>query len=158
MNGRPLPTVVGPTENALRALLVRTLRDTEIRGYDEWVVLSMTAGGAPPHAVVRALGAPDAHVSAVADALARRGLLADRTTLTARGHDVLDAARALVGHATAPLSAGIAPEHVQITTQVLDTLRTRAEHAVAHERGPGTVAVPGPRDGVRPKGFEPPTF
>lgn len=38
---RPLPTVIGPTETALRALLTKTLASTQIPGYSAWVILNV---------------------------------------------------------------------------------------------------------------------
>lgn len=43
MSERPLPTVIGPTENALRSLLSHILASTPINDYDEWVALTYTA-------------------------------------------------------------------------------------------------------------------
>ena len=38
---RPLPTVIGPTENVLRALLARVLSTTRIQTYSAWVVMNI---------------------------------------------------------------------------------------------------------------------
>ena len=40
---RPIATVIGPTENALRSLLSHVLAATPINDYDEWVALNYTA-------------------------------------------------------------------------------------------------------------------
>jgi DNA-binding MarR family transcriptional regulator len=131
MSDRPLPTVIGPTENALRALLVQTLDATRIRGYEEWVLLNMTDAAAPMHAIAAALRVARSRISGIADELVRRGLLADPTRLTAEGRTELAAGRVRVREMTVNLTAGIPPEHEEVCRQVLDTIRKRAEDELA---------------------------
>ena len=40
---RPLPPVIGVTENALRSLLGSVLEDTLVEGYAEWVILNLSS-------------------------------------------------------------------------------------------------------------------
>ena len=127
MSDRPLPTIIGPTENALRALLVHTLADTNIASYEDWVLLNMTVGGAPTRAIATALRVSESEVQAAADALISQNAFSDRSTLSANGLTQLEAGRARVAKMTELLTAGIPEEHLRLCAHVLEIVRTRAE-------------------------------
>lgn len=127
MNDRPLPTIIGPTENTLRALLAQTLSATAIDTYEEWVYLSMTAAGAPVDVVSAALRIPTDRVGMIADELVARGLLRERTALSETGQAELARTKERVSRTTGLLTAGIEPRHLEICGHVLDTVREAAE-------------------------------
>lgn len=138
---RPLPTVIGPTENALRALLVGVLVPTRITGYAEWVAINAAAAhaatpGAPwKESLGESLGiAPDA-VDAVLDRLAAAGLLGRDSALTPLGTAELTHARAAVSAATALVMEGIGDDELQAARRVLDLVRARAQELVAARAG-----------------------
>lgn len=136
---RPLPTVIGPTENALRALLTTTLATTSIDGYPAWVTLNMASkadvGGASDDswraAVADALKVPVGVVDGVVAQLRTVGLLADNGTLTERGAAELATAWTAVAAATSGLVAGISEADQETTRQVLDQIRRNAENALS---------------------------
>lgn len=133
-DARPLPTVIGPAENALRALLTRTLSTTRIRSYPAWVVLN-AAGNAD------AAGAKESWQRAVGDALkvdpkvvdeavgqlVADGLVSVSGSLTTDGAAELAAARSAVAGTTARLVEGISEEEQATARRVLEQLRHRAE-------------------------------
>ena len=131
---RPLPTVIGPTENALRALLTKTLTTTKIRTYPAWVVLNATAAADASDvsegwqlAVSDALKvAPDV-IDGVLAQLAADGLAGVDGSLTPLGAAELAAARLAVAETTARLIDGVSPEDQAAARGVLDHLRRRAE-------------------------------
>lgn len=127
MAERPLPTIIGPTENTLRALLAKTLSPTAIRSYEEWVYLNLTAAGSSLTAISAALRIPEHRVEAIADELVERGLLRTRTELSESGRAELAIGRKRVTQTTELLTTGIDPQHLQICGQVLDRVRATAE-------------------------------
>jgi hypothetical protein len=97
---RPLSTVISPTENALRALLVKTLSGTAISSYEAWVTLNSagnaaTAGPEAPSwraTVADGLVKPRAFVDEVAAGLLEAGLMEGSGALATRGELELAAA------------------------------------------------------------------
>lgn len=131
---RPLPTVIGPTENALRALLTKILSNTRIKTYSAWVVMNAIArvdtAGAPgtwQNTVAEALKVSAADVESCVAELRASGLMGDEGSLTAFGISELATARASVSAATARLVEGIGNDEQQIAAAVLDRVRGRAE-------------------------------
>lgn len=133
MPPRPLPTVIGSTENALRALLTATLSTTRIDGYAAWVVLN-AASGAPGgdwrSATADALKVPTSVVDDVIERLRGDGLVDDAGGLTDDGTRELDAARAAVARATSGLVAGIDEVVQERVRRTLDQIRHNAEVAL----------------------------
>ncbi|MFK4728198.1 hypothetical protein ROT00_00765 [Agromyces mediolanus] len=134
-SARPLPTVIGPTENSLRALLARTLSHIRVPGYPAWIVLNaMTAdrsAGAWRQRAAAALAAGQDEIDGVLAELRRAGLVADEETLTAAGVAELAAARTAVAQASRLLVEGITEPEQDAVRRVLDTIRRRAEELVA---------------------------
>lgn len=131
---RPLPTVIGATENALRAVLTAILAQTPIQSYAAWVTLSTLASRGPDNrsdpgrpAVGHALKATAADVEHVLGQLCAAGLTNPQDALTARGEVELAAARTLVAAATGRLVDGVGHDELAITRRVLDHVRLRAE-------------------------------
>ncbi|RZS91820.1 hypothetical protein EV189_1072 [Motilibacter rhizosphaerae] len=126
---RPLPTVVGPTENALRALLDRTLSSTRIPGYHAWVVLNAVSAAGPGEDWRRTAlegGGPE-EIHAALGRLRTAGLVGEDETPTALGTAELTAARTSVAAVTAQLTAGIDEAEQETTRRVLDEIRRGAE-------------------------------
>jgi hypothetical protein len=126
-----LPTLVGPTENALRSLLQRILAATQITGYVEWVYLnvrdSSDADAQVDELVADALKQPISDVLAARQRLAAEGLIDAAGALTSLGQDQLLHGRALVGAATKKLTEGIPRAQLEVTAEVLETVRRRAQ-------------------------------
>ena len=135
MPARPLPTVVGATENALRKLLTHALAGSRIGGYDEWVYLNVQEQAGDParveELVADALKAPREVVAAARDRLVDAGLLDVEGSLTGSGREELHRCRDTVTEITRALTAGIDPAVVQATIDTLDIVRTRAEQLFA---------------------------
>lgn len=133
-SARPLPTVIGPTENALRALLARALSSTLIPGYSAWVVINAVSAAGPGNnwreRTADGLKANPDDLEAVLDELRSAGLV-DGEVLTARGADELTAARAAVTEATRGLLEGIDEAQQETTRQVLDAIRRKAEELLS---------------------------
>jgi len=138
MPALPLPPVIGSTENALRSLLRKVLSNTVIRGYDEWVYLSVrsaTDGGATVEELVAgALKQPAPVALAIRSRLVDSGLLDAAGALTALGRDQLNHGRELVSSMTQTLTADIDTAQLQTTIETLDTVRRRV---LRHWRGSG---------------------
>ncbi|TXK19638.1 hypothetical protein [Homoserinibacter sp. GY 40078] len=135
---RPLPTVIGPTENALRALLTKTLATTTIETYPAWVTLNAAARADESGlrdrwrvAVSDALKVSPEVVDEVIAALAAEGLIDLDDTLTPRGRAELAAARSAVAETTARLVEGVKAEEQDVTRRVLDLVRGRAEELLS---------------------------
>lgn len=130
-SARPLPTVIGPTENALRAMLTRVLSSTRIPGYPAWVVLNAaSAAGSDPHwrqRVADGLRTDLREVDEVLGHLRSAGLVDDAGTLTASGTAELTTARVAVTGTTVRLVEGIDETEQETTRRVLDAMRTKAE-------------------------------
>lgn len=132
MSERPLPTVIGPTENALRSLLSHVLASTTINDYDEWVALNYTASRQTA-AIPTLASALKIEINAAEQTIERlttRGLIAD-LALTPSGEAELLHARSAVAAATATLVEAIDEADQHTTRVVLDTIRERAELALA---------------------------
>jgi hypothetical protein len=136
---RPLPAVLGSTENALRSLLADLLRTTELAGYEEWVALTLVdRHGSDETAVLDAISS-----SLAVDADAGRDLLHSlegkgilhrpdiSLRLSPRGAALFQETRQRVTATTAPLLEGIAAEDLATTTTVLEQLEARARDARA---------------------------
>lgn len=130
-SARPLPTVIGPTENALRALLTRTLSSTLIRGYPAWVVLNAaSAADSRSDWRQRAADGLKAEAGAIDEALAAlrsAGLVDDAGALTEAGNAELTTARVAVRATTLRLIEGIDETEQETTRRVLDAIRQKAE-------------------------------
>ena len=130
---RPLPTVTGRTENALRALLTKTLSTTAIRSYGGWVVLNAVAANASSSepswriAVADALKVEQVVIDEVLDELRSANLVDDHDAVTNFGHVELSAARAAVSATTSRLVEDLSDEEQEVTRNVLDRVRIRAE-------------------------------
>lgn len=128
---RPLPTVIGPTENVLRALLTQTLSSTLIPGYPTWVVLNaMSAVEASSDWRHRASAglrvAPD-EIDRIVAELRHAELVDDEDVLTAAGTAEVETARAAVMGVSVRLVDGIDETDQETTRRVLDALRRKAE-------------------------------
>lgn len=137
---RPLPSVIGPAENALRALLAKTLSTTAIKTYAGWVCLnasshaSATASGRNWRlAVADALKVEMGEVGKVLDQLRTAGLVGDDGTLTVLGETELAKARSAVSSATHCLMEGIGEEEQETVRLVLDRVRRKAEELMRME-------------------------
>lgn len=134
MPKRPLPALIGPVENALRALLVQTLEPTAIGGYEDWVMLNIADSAGDPAAAVRAaagaLKVRKHAVLAVEARMTKAGLM-DAGTLTRRGREELETGRRAVSAVTAELVAGIGDKEQETAAAVLDRIRARAEALLA---------------------------
>lgn len=131
MPTRPLPPVIGATENALRPLLAHVLAGSLIGGFDEWVYLNIRDGADDPtrveELVADALKQPREVVATIRTRLVDASLLDADGSLTAIGREQLSNRRGLVAQTTEALTVGIDPAAVQTTIETLDTVRTRAE-------------------------------
>jgi hypothetical protein len=132
---RPLPTLIGVTENALRALLVRTLSLTSIPGYAAWVILNAMSTAAPADSwretVADSLKASPAEIDATLAELRTIGLIGNEEALTPAGTAELAAARKAVSGATLPLIEGIDEAEQATARRVLDAIRLRAEESLS---------------------------
>lgn len=133
-DARPLPTVIGPTENALRALLTKTLSTTLIKTYPAWVILnavsnadSSTGGGNWRLAVAEALKVELSDVDDVIGQLRAAGLVGNDGLLTALGATELATGRSTVSAATARVVDGIGEQEQATARQVLDHVRRKAD-------------------------------
>ncbi|HWU64867.1 MAG TPA: hypothetical protein VN112_22825 [Ensifer sp.] len=129
---RSLPTVIGPTENALRALLTKILSSTPIKTYSAWVILNAVANAGPSspnwkHSVADALKVSNSDVDTSLGELRDSGLLTDDGTQTPLGITELAKARSAVASATAQLVEGISEGDQQMARAVLERVRSRAE-------------------------------
>ena len=132
---RPLPTVVGPTENALRALLMRLLATTPLDSYRQWAALNLVDRHTGDHKalvglVVEALGVDDTDVGTILRTLEDRGLLHrvnGAWRLSPGGADLLSLERQRVAAVTARLLDGIAAADLDTAVRVLDQVRERAQ-------------------------------
>ncbi|WP_028660061.1 hypothetical protein [Nocardioides insulae] len=129
---RTLPTVIGPTENALRALLLQALATTPIRSYSEWVILNAASSTDADWrmSVADALKVDDTEIDAVLERLRLLGLL-DDDGLTPAGRAQLTDARTRVAATTSLLIEGIDADQQEQVRTVLDLLRSRAEEMLA---------------------------
>lgn len=130
---RPLPTVIGPTENVLRALLAQTLAATKIGSYSAWVVLNAAAastqeaGDAWRQTVSDALKVTPDAVDEVLSQLTADGLTNADGSVTHQGATELTRARSAVSETTARLIQGLSQDEQATTRRVLDQIRQKAE-------------------------------
>jgi hypothetical protein len=141
MTHRPLPTLIGPTENSLRALLTQTLDGTQIDGYDEWVYLNMTDGGVAVEQIAIVLRRPRDELDVLAIRLQARGLLTSTAELTPVGQEQLKQGRALVNRMTEKLTTDLEPEQQRICAEVLDIIRMRADRELASVSAVGELGL-----------------
>ncbi len=141
MNDRPLPTVIGPTENALRRLLHKTLVGSPIGNYAQWVAMNY-ADREPLDAseftvrVAEELKDSPQSINREVQQLVSGGLLqasAAGYTLTQFGRNALREGRKLVRSATARLMDGVAELDVEATVRTLDRVRANAERELARQ-------------------------
>lgn len=130
-SARPLPTVIGPTENVLRALLSRALSSTLIPGYPAWVVLNAVSAADSSNdwrqRAADGLKADPDEIDGVLAELRTAGLIDDAGALTATGTAELTTARAAVTGTTLRLVEGIDEPEQETTRRVLDAIRQKAE-------------------------------
>ena len=133
-SSRALPTVIGPTENALRALLTRILSTTPIQTYSAWVVLNAASIAQAPassgrwqDAVADALKVEPGQIDEVLGTLCGAGLVNNDGSLTAGGAAELAIARSTVSAATSRLTDGLSEEAQATARLVLDHIRGKAE-------------------------------
>jgi hypothetical protein len=133
-SSRPLPTVIGPTENALRALLTKLLSTTPIKTYSAWVVLNAASIAQAPassgrwqEAVADALKVELGQVGEVLGTLCVAGLVSNDGSLTARGVAELAIARSTVSATTSRLIDGLSEEAQATARLVLDHIRGKAD-------------------------------
>ncbi len=135
MAGISLPAVIGPTENALRALLPIVLAPSGIRSYEEWVALNIAAADLPSaetvQAIATALKTSSERVMETVGALRSRELFDDQHQLTPEGNAQLRTARHAVTEMTQDLLRGIDEADLHLTVRVLDTVRQHAEAELA---------------------------
>jgi hypothetical protein len=131
---RPLPTVIGPTENALRALLTKILSATQIKTYPAWVVLNAmsnvgaaASGGNWQLAVADALKIELVEIDEIVAQLRGTGLIGLDGLLTVLGSNELSKGRIAVAAATAKLMDGIGEQEQANARQVLEQVRRNAE-------------------------------
>lgn len=130
---RPLPTVIGPTENALRALLAKVLSATQIKTYSAWVILNAAAGAdaTKPNGdwrpgVADALKVDLEDMDDVLAQLRTAGMLGKDDSLTAFGAAELATGRSVVAATTAHLVDGISEEERTTARRALDHIRLKA--------------------------------
>lgn len=144
---RPLPTVIGPTENALRALLQKTLDRSPIGHYPQWVAMNLAdreSLSAPDFTVRLAeeLKGSAASADRTVQQLVNGGLMhasADGCTLTQSGEKSLREGRRVVKSATDRLAEGIAQQDIEITIRTLDIVRTNAERELLRQHSAGSA-------------------
>lgn len=132
---RPLPAVIGSTENALRALLLQLLAATPLDGDREWVALNLVDrsaddGTSPLDVVGGGLGLGESDVVSLLRSLEGKGLLhraQDDWRISPRGTEVLTGGRERVAAATAHLVDGIADADLATAVRVLDRVREQAD-------------------------------
>lgn len=132
MSSRSLPAVIGPTENALRALLTATLSTTRIDGYAAWVTLnaaSQAQGVEWRPATANALKVSQSVVDEVFKRLEADGLV-NSDGLTDDGARELVAARSAVARATSGVVSGIDDVDAERLLRTLDQIRANAEAAL----------------------------
>jgi len=140
---RPLPAVLGSTENALRSLLAELLRTTELASYEEWVALTLVDRHGSDETA--ALDAIADNLAVDADAgrdpllsLEDKGILHrvdGSRRVSPRGATLLLETRRRVTSTTAPLVEGISAEDLAVTVAILEQVGSRAREARTHLSG-----------------------
>jgi hypothetical protein len=130
------PRTIGETENALRALLVQTLRGTDL-DYPRWVVLSVVARSPSPVSatglssrLAANLRIDDASAIALIDVLRARHLVhdvGDSVAMTPDGTTLFERLDAEIGKLTRQLWAGIEVDDLAAAQRVLATITARAD-------------------------------
>lgn len=148
-SARPLPMVVGRTENALRALLMRSLEGTQLAGYEEWVALNLvdgrTEGGVDVlDSVCRQLGLDRGRAALLLDALVARGLVTcERTSyaVSRDGSTLLATLRPAVAGVSRRVVEGLLVEDLDVAIRVLDRLRVEAERELTAGGTPSSATA-----------------
>ena len=129
-----LPKVIGPTENALRAVLVKILSTTRIKTYPSWAILNAVcdadataSSGNWQSAVADALKVDMGEVDEVLSQLRAACLVGNNGSLTALGATELATGRSAVSAATSHLVDEITEKEQTTARLVLDHLRRKAE-------------------------------
>lgn len=137
---RSLPSAIGGTENALRALLELVLEHSGIDGYDEWVALNIVDRTRSTtdaiDEIARALATSRTEAGRAVDALVGKRLvtvLRDSSEPSASGRALLAELRARIGEATRGLVDGLDDADLETTLRVLDHLRDAATRAMASQ-------------------------
>lgn len=135
---RPLPTVIGPTENALRALLSKILAGTRIETYSAWVILNAISAAGPRVGENnwRVLVADSLKIGldSLNDEISRlsvSGLVGNDGAMTDLGSAELASARATVSETTARLLEGIDEQEQMTARSVLDRVRGKADELLS---------------------------
>ncbi|NLE78635.1 MAG: hypothetical protein GX610_03475 [Rhodococcus sp.] len=133
-----LPSIIGPTENALRALLTATLASTPIRTYPAWVVINAAPGQETDHPnrdwrshIADALKVTPDSVDHTLTELREAGLVDSRGSLTRLGESARASARVAVGTATSRLLGDVSAADEATARRVLEQIRARAEQLLA---------------------------
>lgn len=138
-SARPLPTVIGLTENALRALLSKILAGTRIETYSAWVILNaMSRSDAQVDdeswrmKVADSLKIGLASLNDEISRLSASGLVGKDGAVTEMGTAELAAGRTAVSETTAKLLEGINEEELMVAAAVLDRVRDEANKLLRH--------------------------
>ena len=126
MAQRALPTVIGPTENALKSLLQSILTPSDVNDDREWAYLNLTAGGTPQSAILSTMGITSTELRAIRAELGTRSLVDGKGELTPSGLKALAQLRPKVSAMTERLMAGIDDVDAQVAVHVLDAIRHNA--------------------------------
>jgi hypothetical protein len=129
---RPLPTLIGPIENALRALLGSLVAASPVPTYEEWAVMNLVASSEIDDqvgAILDGLQCSGFEAAAILTALSTRGLIEERDErwfLTTYGVSVLEPLRVCVASVSSTLTAGIDDRELDAARRVP---RKRAEES-----------------------------
>jgi len=137
------PQLLGRAENALRALLLRTLAGSGV-GYEEWVLLAAVIAADAPRAEIadrtaHTLRIDPARVDGALATLVGAGFVtadSDRVRLTPDGRRWLDARRAVVAQNTAALLDGVPADDLAVAGRVLAAVTARADALLATASAP----------------------
>ena len=127
MAQRALPTVIGPTEIALRSLLQSILTPSDVNDDREWAYLNLTAGGTPQSAILSTMGIRSTELRAIRAELGTRGVIDGKGELTPSGFEALAQLRPKVAEMTERLMKGIDDTEAQVAVRVLDAIRRNAD-------------------------------
>lgn len=134
---RPLPPVVGSTENALGALLASLLAATPLESTRHWVALNVAASAGDAHAVSVALKADLAATSVLLEDLRAAGLVEQSAGTwhpTSSGTALLRDLRGRIAEVTDRLVRDLLPNDIETTIRVLEHLRRGAERELERRR------------------------
>jgi hypothetical protein len=131
---RTLPTVIGVTENALRALLTQILSNTRIESYAAWVILNSLSkadsSGNWKLATADILKMEVSEINTLLAQLRLAGLIGNDDALSDAGATELAKGRFAVSAITSRLVEGISQEEQDTTLRVLDRIRSMASDLV----------------------------